>query len=83
MAKGSDVVIQMHFHPTGKHETERSTIGIYFAEAGASHARPDLETNDSNRKLTKTAADYSRTLEKQDAISSRAVGWGSLSACFV
>jgi hypothetical protein len=32
MAKGSDVVIQMHFHPTGKRETERSTIGIYFAD---------------------------------------------------
>jgi hypothetical protein len=32
MGKGSDVVIQMHFHPTGKREIERSTIGIYFAD---------------------------------------------------
>jgi hypothetical protein len=30
--KGSDFVLQMHFHPTGKAETERSTIGIYFAD---------------------------------------------------
>ena len=31
MARGSDFVIQMHFHPTGKAEREKSTVGIYFA----------------------------------------------------
>jgi len=33
LAKGTDLVLAMHFHPTGKPETERSTIGIYFAKA--------------------------------------------------
>ncbi|HEY2435262.1 MAG TPA: hypothetical protein VGI12_21505 [Vicinamibacterales bacterium] len=32
LPKGSDVILQMHFHPTGKAETELSTIGIYFAD---------------------------------------------------
>src|SRR5688572_4725649 len=32
MARGSDFVIQMHFHPTGKVEREQSTVGIYFAD---------------------------------------------------
>jgi len=32
MSKGSDFVIQMHFHPSGKAEREKSTVGIYFAE---------------------------------------------------
>jgi hypothetical protein len=32
LPKGSDVLLQMHFHLTGKAETERSTIGIYFAK---------------------------------------------------
>ena len=32
MARNSDVVIQMHFHPSGKVEREKSTIGIYFAD---------------------------------------------------
>ena len=32
MGKGSDFVIQMHFHPSGKVEREKSTVGIYFAE---------------------------------------------------
>jgi mono/diheme cytochrome c family protein len=31
MGTGSDLIIQMHFHPSGKVERERSTVGIYFA----------------------------------------------------
>jgi hypothetical protein len=32
LPKGSDVLLQLHFHPTGKVESDRSTIGIYFAK---------------------------------------------------
>jgi mono/diheme cytochrome c family protein len=32
MPKGSDLVLQIHFHPTGKVERERSTVGLYFAD---------------------------------------------------
>ena len=32
MGRGSDFVIQMHFHPSGKVEREKSTVGIYFAD---------------------------------------------------
>jgi hypothetical protein len=34
LPKASDFLLQMHFHPSGKAETERSLIGIYFAEKG-------------------------------------------------
>lgn len=30
LAKGSDLVLQTHFHPSGKAETEKTTIGLYF-----------------------------------------------------
>jgi mono/diheme cytochrome c family protein len=30
--KGSDLVVQYHFHPTGKPESEQSVIGFYFAK---------------------------------------------------
>jgi hypothetical protein len=30
--KGSDLVVQYHFHPTGKPEAEKSLIGLYFAK---------------------------------------------------
>jgi len=32
LPKGSDLILQMHFHPTGKVEREQATLGIYFAE---------------------------------------------------
>ncbi len=31
IASRADVVLQMHFHPTGKAEREQATIGFYFA----------------------------------------------------
>jgi hypothetical protein len=30
--KGSDLVIQEHFHPIGKEESEQTVVGIYFAK---------------------------------------------------
>lgn len=30
--KGADLVIQTHFHPSGKPEQEQSTVGFYFAK---------------------------------------------------
>src|SRR5260221_1350370 len=32
VSKGSDLVVQYHFHPTGKPETEKSLIALYFAK---------------------------------------------------
>jgi hypothetical protein len=33
LPRNSDFVLQMHFHPSGKVETEQSTLGFYFAAA--------------------------------------------------
>jgi mono/diheme cytochrome c family protein len=35
LPKGSDFVVQYHFHPTGKPEAEKSLIGFYFANKPA------------------------------------------------
>jgi hypothetical protein len=32
LPKTSDLVLQMHFHPTGKVEHEQATVGLYFAD---------------------------------------------------
>ena len=32
LKKGSDLVVQMHYHPTGKIETDQSEIGLYFVK---------------------------------------------------
>ncbi len=31
LAKGSDLVLQMHYHPSGKPETDQSEVGLFFA----------------------------------------------------
>ncbi|MDR3619697.1 MAG: EF-hand domain-containing protein [Paludisphaera borealis] len=32
LSKGSDLVVQIHFHPSGKAERERASFGLYFAK---------------------------------------------------
>jgi peroxiredoxin len=31
LARGSDVVLNVHYHPTGKSESDQSSVGLYFA----------------------------------------------------
>jgi len=31
-AKGSDLVLQIHYHPTGKEEVDQSEVGLYFSD---------------------------------------------------
>jgi thiol-disulfide isomerase/thioredoxin len=38
LPRGSDLVVQTHFHPSGKAEKEKLTVGLYFA------ARPSTRT---------------------------------------
>ncbi len=37
LPKGSDLILSTHFHPSGKEETEVSTLGIYFADKPPAH----------------------------------------------
>lgn len=32
LKKGSDLVVQVHYHPTGKKEVDRSEVGLYFVK---------------------------------------------------
>lgn len=43
LPKGSDLVMQYHFHPTGKAETEVSTIGLYFAKSAPERTLSSLQ----------------------------------------
>ena len=37
LKKGSDLVLQIHYHPSGKPETDQSKVGIYFAKKTPEH----------------------------------------------
>ena len=38
VAKGSDLILSTHFHPSGKVEHEKSTVGLYFAPSPPTQA---------------------------------------------
>lgn len=40
---GTDFLLQMHFHPTGKPEQERARVGLYFADAPPEKAMASLD----------------------------------------
>jgi len=42
MNKGSDFILQLHLHPTGKPGQERSTIGLYFSNTPPPRRLRDL-----------------------------------------
>lgn len=37
LPKGSDVIMQTHFHPSGKPETEQAKLALYFADQPPAH----------------------------------------------
>jgi hypothetical protein len=43
LSKGSDLVLQYHFHPHGKLETERPLIGLYFADRAPARTLTGLQ----------------------------------------
>ena len=60
LKKGSDLVVQVHFHPSGKVEKEQSTFGIYFTKRppekillSTTHgARIDIPAGEKNYETT-------------------------------
>ena len=43
LPKGSDLVFQYHFHPSGKAQTEQSKVGLYFAKKAPDHTLTGLQ----------------------------------------
>lgn len=43
LPKGSDLVLSTHFHPSGKPELEKSTVGIYFADEPPSRPLANIQ----------------------------------------
>ncbi len=43
VAKGSDFIVQYHFHPDGKVESEKAVIGLYFAKEAPKHTVSSIQ----------------------------------------
>lgn len=40
---GSDFLLQVHFHPSGRRETERALVGLYFSDAAPTKASASVD----------------------------------------
>ncbi|CAN5372400.1 hypothetical protein BH10PLA1_BH10PLA1_14530 [soil metagenome] len=59
--KGADLVIQTHFHPSGKTEQEQSSVGIYFAKKPPEKPLAGLVLRSRNIDIPPGKADYTLT----------------------
>lgn len=61
LGKGSDLVIQIHFHPTGKIETEQSTVGLYLAKDAPKKVPTDITLGSIDIDIPAGARNYKVT----------------------
>lgn len=61
--KGSDLVLQIHYHPTGKEEKDRSQVGVYFTKKpaekivggiGLAYTALNIKPGDKNYRVSTT-----------------------------
>jgi hypothetical protein len=57
----ANLVIQVHFHPTGKPETERTRIGLYFTEEKPRHHLTDIGLTSNRIDIPPGDRDYKVT----------------------
>jgi len=63
LPKGTDLVLTVHYHPTGKEETDRSTLGIYFAKRPARRFVTNLRIENRQLDIPAGAPSHSATAQ--------------------
>lgn len=61
LKKGSDLVLQVHYHPSGKPERDQSTVGIYYTKAKLARPVANLPLVNRDIDIPAGAARYTRT----------------------
>lgn len=56
--KGSDIVLDTHFHPTGKPEVEQTTIGLYLSKEPVEHVVVRVSLSKFDFKVSPGAPNY-------------------------
>jgi hypothetical protein len=59
LPKGRDLVLQVHYHPSGKEEKDRSALGLHFAKQPARHFVTNLWVEDKQLDIPVGKRDYS------------------------
>jgi hypothetical protein len=61
LRKGSDLVLQIHYHPSGKQESDQSTIGIHFVKSASNKAVAGIMVADRSLDIPAGAAEHRMT----------------------
>ncbi len=72
--KGSDLVIQIHFHPDGKEEQEQSTIGLYFAKKTPEKVVASISVSSKNIDIAPGDKSYKVSKEFITPVEAEVVG---------
>jgi hypothetical protein len=62
LRKGSDLVLQIHYHPDGKPESDQSSVGIYFTTTPASGTKVVMGLPISNNRIRIPAGNASEQI---------------------
>ena len=65
--KGSDLVLQVHYHPVGKPETDQSQLGIFFSKKPAN--KKDKDKKGGGSKKASEGKSQGKTTLKQTVIA--------------
>lgn len=63
--KGSDLVLQIHYHPVGKEEIDQSSLGIYFTKKPAEKLVAGIGLINRRIDIPAGAKDYTRTAKTE------------------
>ena len=75
LRKGSDLVLQIHYHPDGKPETDQSVVGVYFTRTPARTIVGGIAVRTRNLDIPAGAPRYHATAQSEPLpVDVRAIG---------
>ncbi|MDF1663098.1 MAG: redoxin domain-containing protein, partial [Planctomycetota bacterium] len=63
LKKGTDIILQVHYHPTGKVESDQGTIGLHFAKKPAKKILQGFFMGTTNLNIAPGNKSYKRHVE--------------------
>lgn len=76
MLRGSDLVLQIHYHPSGKEETDLSEVGIYYVKKPARRPLGGFAVENWQIDIEPNTREYRRTAEYTLPVDTTFVGVG-------
>lgn len=74
LPEGADIVLQIHYHPSGKAESDRSQLALYFADEPVERHLRGLIVGTRDIDIPAGEADYRRSVELELPVDVQLIG---------